>query len=158
MFKYKFTALIALAACIALLFSGCLLGDDIETLRIKAGFIDDIPNVPVISIETQPAETTKVTVGEISGSLSVTASIARGTVIKPCRRLISTAMWKPATAQLYAPLTNLASAGLGAGCALLTGNDGYFTVKPANGRFVHGVLTGFTGLAYFLRYNQGGKI
>ncbi|MCL2443750.1 MAG: hypothetical protein FWD13_09865, partial [Treponema sp.] len=60
---------------VSVLFAGCLLGDDIDTLREKAGIRS------VISINSQPSEIINVTEGNISGNLSVSASVTGGAAL-----------------------------------------------------------------------------
>ncbi|MCL2412176.1 MAG: hypothetical protein FWC97_11100 [Treponema sp.] len=57
-------------------FTGCLLGDDIDTIRARAR-VRENDELPVITITAHPASL-NASEGNISGSLSVTASVTRG--------------------------------------------------------------------------------
>ena len=78
--KMKTASFISLFFLFPLLFSflltGCLLGDDAETIQRKLREL----NPPVITINTQPAATTGLTAGGVSGSLTVAASATWGTL------------------------------------------------------------------------------
>ena len=57
-------------------FAGCLLGDDIDTIRARARLREN-DELPIITITAHPASL-NASEGNISGSLSVTASVTRG--------------------------------------------------------------------------------
>jgi len=59
----KNVGLIALAIVTAVVFVSCP---------------DAAPPIPIITIDTQPAETTNFTAGDISGNLSIIASVTEG--------------------------------------------------------------------------------
>jgi len=61
------------------------------------------PGVPVITIATQPAASTNVTAGSITGSLSVTATVTE--------RATLSYQWHSATNTIYEGVLSLGSAG-----------------------------------------------
>jgi len=57
-------------------FAGCLLGDDIDTIRARARLREN-DELPIITITAHPASL-NASEGNVSGSLSVTANVTRG--------------------------------------------------------------------------------